>query len=381
MIPLREYKAPSTPADHALRNAIEKLKRKFLDPKSDTVLPGERLRRTTLELMNEVVDPPASGSYLAELGSSLQQWLAEDPAGEWLKVVVLPPCDAGNIIESWAREGSHEILRPPRRQDLLRGKPTGELDLRGKGLLVIPRLEHWFLRQRNGLVAVRSLLAQLALVERRCLIGCNSWAWNFLEKAAGADVLLPSPCTFPPFDAGRLHHWFAEMAGDAPGHRVTFRSARTGENVLATDQDGQPENGFLKLLAARSLGIPWVAWHLWRTSLRADDDADNVSERAAEEASCDEARTLWVIDVDDYRLPAGHEDRAMLVLQALLMHHALTAAELKCVLPETGEPDMMPALLAAGFVQREGELLSVGAAAYPAVRRALIADGCPVGPM
>jgi hypothetical protein len=82
-------------------------------------------------------------------------------------VVVQPPCDAGNIIERWARDSEHEILPPPRRQDLLRSNPAGTLDLRGKGLLVIPRLENWFLRQRNGLFAVRSLLAQLELLRRR----------------------------------------------------------------------------------------------------------------------------------------------------------------------------------------------------------------------
>lgn len=380
MILLRDYEAPSNPTDHAIRNAYFKLRNRLLKVDPSPVLPGDRLLPATLKLLDDVVDPPASGPYLAELGDALQQWLDTEPVKSWLEVVILPPCDGGNIIESWARAGGHQVLAPPPRDALLRGEPSLELDLTGDGLLVIPRLENWFLRHRNGLFAVRSLLAQLALLERRCLIGSNSWAWMFLQQAAGADVLLPEPQTFPAYDAQRLHRWFSEMAANGDGRQITFRSARSGDDVLAVDSEGKPRHRLINQLASRSLGIPWVAWHLWRTSLRAPSDAEEVSQRAQDTTS-DDARTLWVVDVDDDKLPEGHKDRALLVLQALLIHHALTPQELRSVLPETGEADMMPALLRAGFVERQGELLTVGAAAYPAVRRALLADGCPVGPM
>ncbi len=379
LIPLSEYDTPSIPTDHAIRKAYSTLRGKLLQQDKGPMLTGERLRPATLTLMNQVVDPPASGPYLVELSAALQEWLLSTPS-QSVGVVILPPCDTDDIIARWAEAGGHQLLAPPVREQLMNGGAVPALNLDGPGLLVIPRLEHWFLRQRNGLAPVRALLARLALLERRCLIGCNSWAWSFLVKAAGADVLLPAPLAFPAFDAQRLHRWFSDLAADKESRQITFRAARGGDDVLAVDAEGKPAHRYMQVMAARSLGIPWVAWHLWRTSLRARTDAGDISDRALK-ATASDAKTLWVVDIDDYRLPPRHQDRALLVLQALLIHHALTPQELKCVLPETGEPDMIPALLAAGFVERRGELLSVGAAAYPAVREALIADGCPVGEM
>lgn len=250
----------------------------------------------------------------------------------------------------------------------------------GEGLLVIPRLEHWFLRQRDGLRAVRALLAQLAAQERRCLIACNSWSWRFLVKAVGADVLLPRPETLAAFDADQLRNWFGQHTADDAGRPVTFRLASTGEDVLAVDRHGALVSSHLQQLAARSFGIPWVAGALWRASLRLRTASDDLPERALR-ATAHDVRTVWVTDVDDPRMPRHHEDQALLVLQALLVHESLTAAELDAVLPSTGEADVLPALLAAGFISRDARLYRVCPAAYPRVRRSLQAAGFPVGEM
>ena len=153
------------------------------------------------------------------------------------------------------------MLPEPERIDLIGAAAVGsETELDGDGLLVIPRLEYWFLRQHNGLHALRSLLSRLACAERRCLVGCDSWAWRFLVKGAGADLALPRPGTFEPFDARRLRNWFATLARDSDGVTATFRLAGNGEDVLACDDDGEPRNAHQRQLAARSGGIPWVAW-------------------------------------------------------------------------------------------------------------------------
>ena len=87
-------------------------------------------------------------------------------------------------------------------------------------------------------------------------------------------------------------------------------------------------------------------------------------------------RTFWIPDPD---LPHHHDDNALLVLHALLMHGALRKEELLSVLPDATAVEVLPALLRTGFLaQREG-WLSVQPAAYPAVRRALLADGFPMG--
>ncbi len=37
---------------------------------------------------------------------------------------------------------------------------------------------------------------------------------------------------------------------------------------MELNSSGELKSDYLKKLAAHSLGIPWVAWHLWRRSLR-----------------------------------------------------------------------------------------------------------------
>ena len=115
------------------------------------------------------------------------------------------------------------------------------------------------------------------------MIGCNSWAWAFLVKAAGVDVLLPPARTFAAFDAERLPIMVRRSSASTTEQRqVTFRLVRSGEDVLERGCRGQLANSYLRQLAARSVGVPWVAWHLWRTALRAPSDVGEVSARAAE---------------------------------------------------------------------------------------------------
>ena len=300
-----------------------------------------------------------------------------------LFTLVVPPCDTAATLATWARTRGHELLPEVDRNDLI-GPPSAsnQRDLSGKGLLVIPRLEHWFLRERNGLHALRALLSQLASIDRHCLVGCDSWAWPFVVKSAGADLALSRPQTFEPFDARRLREWFATLARGGDGIATTFRRAGDGEDVLACDDDGEPRSAHLRQLAARSGGIPWVAWHLWRASMKVSAGDEPMSDRAAR-ATASDARTVWIAGADEIKLPSSNEDRSLLVLQALLLHGGLTSAGINAVLPTTGEPDMLAALVTSGHLRRDpvGGRHHIRPAAYPAVRKALQAAGFPTGAM
>ena len=308
-------------------------------------------------------------------------WAHDDSADPRLRAVVIPPCDTTEILATWAQKRGHALLHEPGRVALA-NLPFKDIadSIQGEGLLVIPRLEQWFWRERNGLHAMRFLLSQLAESGRRCLIGCDSWAWRFLVKAVDVDLVLPQPQTFEPFDARRLCDWFTRMARDADGTTTTFRLAGNGYDVLACDEDGEPHNAYLRQLAARSGGIPWVAWHLWRKGLRLSAGKEPLSERA-KKATAGDARTVWIVDVEDLRLPPSNGDRSLLVLQALLIHGGLTAAEVDAALPATGEPDMLVALSNAGHLQRKigSDQYRIRPTAYPAVRQALKAAGLPTG--
>ena len=414
LVALADYRSPSMPAEHVVRAVWRHIKQRFQSSEPASVRPDNRLQTTTLKALDEVAEPPAYGPLMDDFDAEVRAWL-EEPGGSFHCVLVLPPCDSNDVIGSWAKQRGHAVLCAPARdrghalsviagtdknapEDAENGGVASQSDI---PFLIIPRLELWFLRQRNGLKAVRALLAELQQSERRCLIGCNSWAWAFLVRAAGAGLVLPSPRTFAAFDGKRLQAWFAALAAHPGSGGAAFRLASSGADVLETKGDGALASNYLEELAARSNGIPWVAWHLWRNALRTGIDASEAQKKKghAEAAGQQEAhasaqteageslkngayaneRTFWIQGVPDPSLPRHHDDNALLVLHALLIHGALSSAELLSVLPDATAAEVLPALLRAGFIeQREGRL-SVLPAAYPAARRVLLADGYPMG--
>lgn len=381
-VPLSDFAPPPMPAEEVFRTYVARLMAAFRRKEAKPFIADDRLARTTVETLDEIVAPPACGPLLLEIEATVSRWRKDLEAGRRPSrlVLVLPPCDFNDVVETWARLQGAAILEPPERGHLASVVPKPIPDLRGEGLVVIPRLERWFLRQRNGLRMVRDLLAAISASPRPVLIGCNSWAWAFLARSCGADALLPDPLIFRAFDADRLHAWFSELSGDETTKGFSFRLAESGEDVLARGEGGDLSSDFLQRLAGRSRGIPWVAWHLWRRSLRTPDDP-SLAQEAGEALTGGETasrETLFVAALDEYVLPGAHEQTALLVLHALLLHGGLTVDELRLVLPVVGETNVMPVLAQSGFVERRDGSFRVRPAAYPSVRAALGTAGYPM---
>ena len=373
-IALDDVRQPVLPSQESIRLLMARLVAVFRKDDDTPFIADDRLQKATLDILDDVVAPPACGPLLAELQATLAPWIAQSSPFETVKFVVLPPCDESGLVEAWALEHGHAVLKAPTREHILAtGKDGAPPDLSGDGLLVIPQLERWFLRHCNGLAAIRSLLAEVDASDRRCVIGCNSWAWQFLRKSVGAHLILPRPLTYEPFDGKRLHDWISRLAANEKSRRITFRLPQSGADVLAVDDDGERVGDYFDTLAAQSRGIPWVAWHLWRRSLRSDGEegsehGDDV-ERDADE------QTLWVAALDEFTLPSPGEEVPLLVLQALLLHGSLSVEELRSVLPIVGESPIVSALVSAGLVERNDGRIGCRPAAYPSVRRGLSAAG------
>ena len=380
-IPLAEYREPSMPAQELLRTLVARVQALLVRHQSKPFIADDRLKKATMDRLNEVVAPPACGPLLAELDRTVAAWTGEHPRVSRLKVVVIPPCDENAIVETWARQSGHQVLEPPDRDELIAVPATSLPALNGDGLLVVPRLEAWFVRHRNGLRPVRALLAALDACGREVVIGCNSWAWAFLCKAVHADLVFPDAVTFIAFDEMRLHRWFGQLATSEATEAVRFRRSQTGVDVLELGADGTPKDDYLRTLAGRSLGVPWVAWHMWRRSLRSGGDdepaADAKAVLSADAAEVASEQTLWVAALDEYVLPGRNEQSALLVLQALLIHGPLSAGHLRLVLPLVGESNIVSVLVKAGFVARDGDLFACRPAAYPTIRAGLASAGLP----
>lgn len=113
------------------------------------LIAQDQLRKATRNLLDEVVAPPACGPLLRQLDATLGTWSQPPKPPSWLQLIVLPPCDENGVLEAWAREHGYAVLDRPARSDLLSREAPEPADLAGSGVLVIPRLEAWFLRHQR----------------------------------------------------------------------------------------------------------------------------------------------------------------------------------------------------------------------------------------
>ena len=333
------------------------------------------------------------------------------------QAIVLPPCDGSDgrpgMMESWAMRHGHELLEPPTRRALLDGTDTDVPSLLGVGVLVIPDLAGWFLRHTHGLGLLRHLIDALTTVDRPVIVGCNSWAWAFLKKAMNIDLRLSRPLVPQAYGAERLRQWLGSgdssgeqgghadvdtngvedgdtggsMDGDASGAgdgsgsgseaRFVFRRSDTGALALATDPDGKCSDDYLRNLSAHSLGIPWVAWHVFRQVQRRLPEGKSVSE--AGEMSKDESeRTAWLAAFPTFTLPPGHEPAARLLLHAVLLHGSLDEESLAATLPTANCSDLLSALMRTGHLIESSDGYECAPVAYPDIRQSLSEAGFPL---
>lgn len=382
--PITEYQIPPMPTDVATRRLIGWFRRQFMKSEGGQPYVAEsELVQASGATLESVAPPPSCGPLLRDLTAHFGALLSGHAGESRLHLLLLPPGDRNDVLGGWAKQQGLDVLPPPPRQQLLDNHGLSDLDAQqlwsdersdASGVLVIPKLERWFLRHERGLSLVRQLLDGLDRSRRPLIIGCNTWAWDFLCKATQAKLVLPSPHTFQAFGADELHDWFQSLEEES--HiQLRFRLSSSGVDLFA--DDAKKLNHF-KGLAAESLGIPWVAWHRWRKSLRHKRESDRESEPANDVTAPEPTeRTLWVTSLTSLQLPQDHFEEAALVLQALLIHGGLTSDELRAVVPIVGELRVVSALIQAGFVRRNDHVLQIVPTAYPEIRRELSAAGFP----
>ncbi|MGB6230417.1 MAG: hypothetical protein WBF53_09865 [Litorimonas sp.] len=382
--PLGKYDWPTTPAVQGfdrIRADLRKRLAGWVNTREDT--PGIDVARVdpiAPDILDRIAEAPANQPVLAELTATLRPWLDEPKAAQVLQTVVLPPCDRENLLLRWSEQEGLDVFPTDKLASDL-----AELDDPSAMPLVIPRLEDRFLRTPEGLIAVRALIDQLAAMRRRTVVGCNSWAWQFLRKSCEIDLVLTDPMTFRAFNANRLRNWLGTLAfGSTDGieaPRTRFLSETSGRDVFGNG-DGEAElSSFMNDLAKRSLGIPWVAWNLWRASLEMEKakEGDDTDEPGDPVPDIDKMDTIWVSELHNFALPGRSDQNALLVLHALLIHGGLTEPLIGRTVPLVSYTNVLASLLGAGLVDRaEDGAYRCVPAAYPAIRDGLKNNGYPV---
>lgn len=373
--PLGKFEWPSTAVNRGVDLALAQFRKKFQRGDKDAGIDAQYLVPATPEMLDRVCEPPSHFPLISELDATLGEWLSDQASTDRVKTIVLPPCDRDNLLSHWAETRDLQVFGTDRSM-----AEMDALDDPTATPLVIPKLERRFLRTRGGLHDIRQLLDRLAVMERRIIIGCNSWAWQFLRKSCEIDLIFDAPMTFQAFDKKRLRNWLGILALD-PADEATlcFRSASSGQDVFGNGEGETEISAYMTNLAKGSIGVPWVAWHLWKQSLQTAKPVDESEDRAEDvRAVADTRETIWVTDIKPPTVPNRNDQNALLVLHALLIHGGLTQDQIVQTVPLVTYTHVLASLVRAGLIDRVEDVYRCIPAAYPVIRDGLNNNGYPV---
>lgn len=356
-IPLSEYSAPTEPPTEQIRTGLMafwgRLRRgaTTLTPEQDS----EEIQEEEENIQQDVEQLAAWPNWIAPatdaLDRALEQWraAADDKAGA--RVLVAPPhSKIEAILERWAKRHAYRIIEPPTYVQMLRDPDEWleQLPLESGARFVILALERCYLRHYNGLDLVRRLTQRIWEKGLPCVLGCQSWAWAYLDFSCRVGMLDPVPLTLAPLDAEKISRWIAATRPPQEAH--IFRRTDTGIEVYpihareeAKDQKSTDQNSnkkeysseFLVHIAAHAQGNPGIIWALWRKSL-AITDRHEVNEKARTAAQADRDATAWVKKWETMELPAVPatlSDSGAFALHAILLHGGLRFDEIEYLVP------------------------------------------------
>ena len=259
-----------------------------------------------------------------------------------------PGSGVAKVMCALAQERKLKVLSAPPSHATLDDFQTDKFELQALDesehqILVIPHLERYFLRHEDGLGVVRNLTERLT-TRRRVLLGCDSWAWAFLQQAIGIEDLLGKPRTLAPFDAELLDAWFRSN----PDFEISkFRRSESDELVFpdrsgerASEQEQSETTTVIKSLAARARGNLGVAIALWLASLRKYDPKSDES-APAEQATGDIYSVASPSDLTLPQVQGGIKQLHRFVLHTLLLHAGLPLSTLIALLPFAREGSLL----------------------------------------
>lgn len=379
--PIGDYKWPTLPAQQSVNLLLSRLRKWLKRDENQPLLGEDKLQTAEQDDDFDISPSPVCEPIQTALSNTLDDWWQSDSPDQWVSIIILPPHSPIAPIMHWASGHESRLIEPPDRASLLSESYRFSLDGPEHELLVIEDLSQWFLRHINGLGAIKSLMHQLSQTQRHCLVGCSSWSWAFLSQALAIDANLPTPRAMSAFDGDALQEWIG-LASSQMYPSAVFRLANSGYRLLEPDNDSESDSArkasanYFKELAAKSLGIPWIAWAMWQNSLRTQ--IRNEDKPTKLPARFDDEHVLWVVNLDDLSLPEDHNHVVKLILHALLLHRGLSHTELALVMPECDIHRHLPRLVNQGLVESVDGQFFCTMLAYPSIRRSLNASGFPL---
>ena len=403
-VPWSQYVKPREPTGEVMRKGIFGLwDRLWRAPeKTKEKVVQTELREVDQSMLNRIIPVPNWKEAVPALNGALSDWLNTDhPECPFRIVLGAPHSGVSEILECLGETPPWRILRAPSTNQILAGGDAwiSRIPDSSNAFLIIPHLEHYYLRHYEGLDLMRKLVDKLLSFSGRCIIGCDTWAWAYLNMALQLESFLPEPLTLAAFDRERLERCFQPPSTEGSEAVFRFRQTDNGKFVLLPVKGNEKEAGgqqkggeekkgegekvevtdFLNHVAAFSRGILGIALAVWKYSLRLAPE-EEANEKVRQTAAADRGNTIWVRPWNDLDLPVlpRQMDRDLyFVLDAILLHGGLSTQLLSHLLP-LAPPEILRTLhlsRAAGLLALEKGVWHIPALGYPAVRQFLASGG------
>jgi len=286
------------------------------------------------------------------LKESLQDYLLDYEVGFFLSGYHRPP-NALEITDHLERELAPQSL--PDDDPPTAPVTQSEVHASRPQVNVIPNLEPCFLRCIQGWQGIEYLQNRITQDDARFwVVGCNHWAWTFLDKVCQVGAYLERTVALPQLSGADLAAWLQPMA-----EVVLPRSA----DASLTLQIASDDDDFWQGLASVSAGHATTAAYVWLQTLQIE------AAQLSPEGTLPPDLTELEIVPRKPKLPSLISLEALdrYLLHALLLHGEMTRSHLALSM---GEDERMirsrvQVLRREGLIRQTGRRLTVHPAHYP----------------
>ncbi|MBC7193470.1 hypothetical protein [Marinobacter sp.] len=335
---LENYQRPTLPASGAMANAWHSVRQLFRVPEKQTIVSTTEapdLHALTARQADQVMPLPESAPQVKALHTALADWLGEQSPGLSAQFIIGQPGNGTDqALEILAGHLGGTLVSPPPVREILAGDGRWLDDWPTDSLWILPNLEACFLRTVQGIAPIRHFFDHLSSGRLgKGIIGCDSWAWAYLQKVWPVPV---PALALQAFDAHRLYRLLDSLA-PAAARPLNIHHAISGKPVMVVPgAAGQSPHDYPELtsMAAQSRGNPAQALYHWRSRLRTAPESSADKATTEDECSSPDSNTLWLAATpDEPVVPLSSREELLLVLHTLLLHGGVDAALVPELLP------------------------------------------------
>ncbi|MGC9524229.1 MAG: MarR family transcriptional regulator [Limnospira sp.] len=249
-------------------------------------------------------------------------------------------------------------------------------------VVVIPDLSWCFLRCTDGFDGIDRLKEAIFRDRSRFwLVGCNRWAWLYLDRVCELGALFEKTVSLPPLVPIALKDWLEPVCATLDLQVGDEEDSTEEEEELEEEEQWASlgERRYYHRLAGVSQGISAIAARAWLESLGIAPPKKEESEHPEEPETTDSSETEptpWILSRPSLpSLPSLSKDERFLLF-SLTLHGAATLPHLALSLGVSEREIHTPVrrLIRAGVILRplaDGEQLQLNPMHYPRLKRDL----------